>query len=123
MKATIEAVKDQFPDHRLIAVLELHTYSSLNAGFMKEYKGVMDPADEAVVFYSAHALELKRMPPLDPDHVKSGFGTKGLIVFNSAQELSQWLRAQSYQRTNLLLMSSGNYDGLDIATFASEIIA
>jgi UDP-N-acetylmuramate: L-alanyl-gamma-D-glutamyl-meso-diaminopimelate ligase len=123
VKATIEAVKDQFPDRRLIAVLELHTYSSLNAGFMKEYKQVMDPADRAVVFYSAHALELKRMPPLDPDHVKSGFGTKGLIVINSAQELSQWLRAQSYEKTNLLLMSSGNYDGLDIATFAKEIIA
>ena len=78
VKATMEAVKEQFPEHQLIAVLELHTYSSLNAGFMKEYKGVMDPADKAVVFYSAHALELKRMPPLDPDHVQSGFGTKGL---------------------------------------------
>ncbi len=123
VKATIEAVKEQFPDHQLIAVLELHTYSSLNAGFMKEYQGVMDPADKAVVFYSAHALELKRMPPLDPDHVKSGFGTKGLVVINSAYELSLWLRSQTYENTNLLLMSSGNYDGLDITTFAEEIIA
>jgi UDP-N-acetylmuramate: L-alanyl-gamma-D-glutamyl-meso-diaminopimelate ligase len=123
VKATIEAVKEQYPDHQLIAVLELHTYSSLNAGFMKEYKGVMDPADKAVVFYSAHALELKRMPPLDPNHVKSGFGTKGLDVINSAYELSLWLRSQSYGNTNLLLMSSGNYDGLDITTFAQEIIA
>ena len=123
VKATMLAMKEQFPDHQLIAVLELHTYSSLNASFMKEYKGVMDPADKAVVFYSAHALELKRMPPLDPDHVKSGFETKGLIVINSAHELSQWLRAQTYEKTNLLLMSSGNYDGLDIATFAKEIIA
>jgi UDP-N-acetylmuramate: L-alanyl-gamma-D-glutamyl-meso-diaminopimelate ligase len=123
VKATMEAVKEQFPDHQLIAVLELHTYSSLNAGFMKEYSGVMDPAEQAVVFYSAHALELKRMPPLDPDHVKSGFGTKGLIVINSAYELSLWLRSQTYGKTNLLLMSSGNYDGLDITTFAKEIIA
>jgi UDP-N-acetylmuramate: L-alanyl-gamma-D-glutamyl-meso-diaminopimelate ligase len=123
VKATMEAVKEQFPYHQLIAVLELHTYSSLNAGFMKEYRGVMDPADKAVVFYSAHALELKRMPPLDPDHVQSGFGTKGLIVINSAYELSLWLRSQSYVKTNLLLMSSGNYDGLDITTFAKEIIA
>ena len=118
----MEAVKEQFPDRRLIAVLELHTYSSLNAGFMKEYKGVMEPADKAVVFYSAHALEIKRMPPLDPDHVQSGFGTKGLVVINSAHELSQWLRSQTYENTNLLLMSSGNYDGLDITTFAKEII-
>jgi UDP-N-acetylmuramate: L-alanyl-gamma-D-glutamyl-meso-diaminopimelate ligase len=117
------AVKEQFPEHQLVAVLELHTYSSLNAGFMKEYKGVMDPAYKAVVFYSAHALELKRMPALDPDHVKSEFATRGLIVINSAHELSQWLRSQNYENTNLLLMSSGNYDGLDIATFAKEIIA
>lgn len=123
VKATIQAVKEQFPDSKLIAVLELHTYSSLNANFMKEYADVMDPADKAVVFYSAHALELKRMPPLDPNHVKSGFATKGLEVISSAQELSHWLRSQSYENTNLLLMSSGNYDGLDIATFVKEIIA
>jgi len=123
VRATMEAVKGQFPEDRLIAVLELHTYSSLNAGFMKEYDQVMNPADKAVVFYSAHALELKRMPPLDPDQVRAGFGTPGLLVINSAQELSQWLRSQSYHKTNLLLMSSGNYDGLDIATFAKEIIA
>jgi UDP-N-acetylmuramate: L-alanyl-gamma-D-glutamyl-meso-diaminopimelate ligase len=123
VKATMEAMKEQFPDRKLIAVLELHTYSSLNAGFMKEYAGVMDPADEAVVFYSAHALELKRMPQLDPSHVKAGFATPGLEVISSAQELSRWLRSQSYENANLLLMSSGNYDGLDIVTFAKEIIA
>jgi len=123
VKATMEAMREQFPDHRLIAVLELHTYSSLSAGFMKEYAHVMDPADKAVVFYSAHALELKRMPPLDGDYVKAGFATTGLEVISSAQELSQWLRSQTYHKTNLLLMSSGNYDGLDIVTFAKEIIA
>jgi UDP-N-acetylmuramate: L-alanyl-gamma-D-glutamyl-meso-diaminopimelate ligase len=123
VKATIEAVKEQFPNSRLLAVLELHTYSSLNAEFIKEYAHVMDPADKAIVFYSSHALELKRMPPLDPDHVKSGFETKGLEVFTSAQELSRWLSSQSYKNANLLLMSSGNFDGLDIATFAEEIIA
>lgn len=123
VKATIEAVKDQYPDSKLIAVLELHTYSSLNAAFLKEYAHVMDPADESAVFYSSHALELKRMPPLDPDRVKSAFATQGLEVVSSAQELSQWLQSKSYNNANLLLMSSGNYDGLDIATFAQEIIA
>jgi UDP-N-acetylmuramate: L-alanyl-gamma-D-glutamyl-meso-diaminopimelate ligase len=123
VKATMQAVKDQFPGSKLIAVLELHTYSSLNAGFLKEYAHVMDPADESVVFYSAHALSLKRLPPLDPDQVKSCFATKGLEVINSAQELSHWLLSKSYKNANLLLMSSGNYDGLDIATFVKEIIA
>jgi UDP-N-acetylmuramate: L-alanyl-gamma-D-glutamyl-meso-diaminopimelate ligase len=123
VKATMQAVKEQFPERKLIAVLELHTYSSLNAGFLKEYAHVMDPADESAVFYSAHALSLKRLPPLDPDQIKSDFATKGLEVINSAQELSHWLLSKSYTYANLLLMSSGNYDGLDIATFVKEIIA
>ncbi|MDP4128616.1 MAG: Mur ligase family protein [Bacteroidota bacterium] len=123
VKATIAAMKEQFPDRRLIAVLELHTYSSLQAGFMSEYKGALDPADAALLYYSAHALELKRLPPLDPQVIRNGFANPELEILNSAQELSRWLRRQSYENSNLLLMSSGNYDGLDIATFAKEITA
>lgn len=114
VKASIEAVKQQFPSRTLIAVLELHTYSSLNENFMKEYKGAMDDADEAVVFYSSHALELKRMPPLPPGKVIDGFGKESLRVISSKEELEQFLISRKYRDTNLLLMSSGNYDGLDI---------
>jgi UDP-N-acetylmuramate: L-alanyl-gamma-D-glutamyl-meso-diaminopimelate ligase len=114
-------VKTQFPGRKLIAVLELHTYSSLQAAFMREYRGVLDPADSALVYYSAHALELKRLPPLDPETVKAGFGNPGLAVLSSAQELSGWLKKQNYDNSNLLLMSSGNFDGLDIPTFVKEI--
>jgi UDP-N-acetylmuramate: L-alanyl-gamma-D-glutamyl-meso-diaminopimelate ligase len=121
VKASIGAVKAQFPGRKLIAVLELHTYSSLQAGFMREYRGVLDPADSALVYYSAHALELKRLPPLDPETVKAGFGNPGLAVLSSAQELSGWLKKQNYDNSNLLLMSSGNFDGLDIPTFVKEI--
>lgn len=123
VKATIAAVKEQFPGRQLIAVLELHTYSSLQASFLEEYRGSLDPADKAAVFYSAHALELKRLPPLDPDTVKKGFGNQKLTVLTSAQELSSWLKAQRYENTNLLMMSSGQYDGLDIVKFAKEITA
>ena len=123
VRATIAAMKEQYPGRRLIAVLELHTYSSLQAGFMQEYQGVLDPADAALVYYSAHALELKRLPPLDTQIIIRGFGNPKLEVLHSAQDLSQWLRKQSYEYSNLLLMSSGNYDGLDIATFAKEITA
>lgn len=122
VKATINAVKQQFPNRKLIAVLELHTYSSLNATFMEEYRGAMDKADEAVVFYSTHALELKRLPPLSPEVVQQGFGKPGLQVLNNKDALMDWLRSQSYQNANLLLMSSGNYDGADMLTFAREII-
>ena len=114
VKASIEAVKQQFPQRKLIAILELHTYSSLNAQFMKEYKGAMDKADIGIVFYSSHALELKRMPPLPKEKVKEGFEKENLLVFTAKQELESWLRHHEYGDTNLLLMSSGNYDGLDI---------
>ena len=122
VKATIEAVKQQFPSRKLIAVLELHTYSSLNEQFMKEYRGAMDKADIAAVFYSEHALELKKLPALPKEKVYEGFGKKDMAVLNSREDLLHWLRSQVYQDVSLLLMSSGNYDGLDILTFAKEIV-
>ncbi len=114
VKASIDAVKQQFPDRKLIAVLELHTYSSLNEKFMKEYEGVMDNADKAVVFYSSHALQLKRMPDLLPEKVKHGFSKADLLVINKKENLEHFLLEEDFSNTNLLLMSSGDYDGLDI---------
>jgi UDP-N-acetylmuramate: L-alanyl-gamma-D-glutamyl-meso-diaminopimelate ligase len=121
VKATMEAVKQQFPNRTLIAVLELHTYSSLNEQFMTEYKGAMDPADKAAVFYSRHALELKRMPELPAEKVVAGFGKAGLQVVNDTEKLMQWLQQQNYKNACLLLMSSGNYDGADMLTFAKQV--
>ena len=119
--ATIEAMKQQYPDRQLIAVLELHTYSSLNREFMAEYKGALDKADKAAVFYSKHALELKRMPELPKEIVTEGFAKKGLEVITDKDELDQWLKDQHYENANLVLMSSGNYDGLDIGKFAESV--
>lgn len=114
VKATIEAVKQQYPERKLIALLELHTFSSLNENFMKEYKGAMEEADEAGVFYSSHALELKRMPELKKEKVKEGFAKNNLEVITTKDDLASWLTNKDYSNANLLLMSSGNYDGLDI---------
>lgn len=121
VKATIEAVKQQYPGRKLVGVLELHTYSSLNEQFMQEYRGAMDRADAAVVFYSQHALELKRMPNLPAEKVIAGFGKKGLLVMTRREELEEWLQKQSFENSNLVLMSSGNYDGIDMLTFARQI--
>jgi UDP-N-acetylmuramate: L-alanyl-gamma-D-glutamyl-meso-diaminopimelate ligase len=121
VKATIEALKQQYPGRKLIAILELHTYSSLNEQFMQEYKGAMDKADTAIVFYSKHALELKRMPDLPAEKVLQGFGKEGLMVMTDKNELGEWMEKQPYQNSNLAFMSSGNYDGLDILTFATQI--
>ena len=122
VKATMHAVKQQFPERKLIAVLELHTYSSLNQDFLEEYRGSLDEADLSVVFYSTHALELKKMPELPKEKVYEGFGKPGLLVITEKEKLDQWLRQQSYENANLLMMSSGNYDGLDMLTFAKEIM-
>jgi UDP-N-acetylmuramate: L-alanyl-gamma-D-glutamyl-meso-diaminopimelate ligase len=121
VKATMEAVKQQYPDRKLIAVLELHTYSSLNEAFMQEYQGALEQADEALVFYSAHALELKRLPVLPAEKVIAGFAKPGLVVLTDRAELERWLRSRDYAQSNLLLMSSGNYDGMDLPAFAQEI--
>lgn len=121
VKATIDAVKNQFPERKFIAALELHTYSSLNEAFMKEYNGAMEKADEACVFYSRHALELKRMPDLPKDVVKKGFAKKNLEVFNKRPELENWLHGLDFKNAVVVFMSSGNYDGLDAEAFARRI--
>lgn len=116
VKASISAVKEQFPGQKLVAILELHTFSSLNKDFMTEYKGAMDNADEAIIFYSKHALELKRMNFLDPEIVKEGFQKERLEVINERENLEQKLKSYNFKNTNFLFMSSGNYDGLNIFT-------
>lgn len=120
-KATIEAARQQFPEKRLIAIFELHTYSSLNADFMKEYEGAMDDVDDAAVFYSKHALELKRMPELDKSVVENGFKKNGLFVFNTRRELEVWLQKLNYKNAVVLFMSSGNYEGINMEEFAKKI--
>jgi len=116
VKASIDAVKEQFPDKKLVAILELHTFSSLNKEFMNEYGGAMANADEAIVFYSHHALELKRMNFLEPAIVKQGFKKENLVVINERQELEEKLRKYNFKNANYLFMSSGNYDGMNILT-------
>jgi UDP-N-acetylmuramate: L-alanyl-gamma-D-glutamyl-meso-diaminopimelate ligase len=115
VKASVDAVKLQFPERKLVAVLELHTFSSLNAQFMHEYSGSMDNADTAIVFFSQHALELKRMPPLEIPVVKEGFNKPGLEVITMRKQLKEKLKGTEIHNTNFLFMSSGNYEGMDIS--------
>ena len=120
--ATIEAVRQQFPARKLIGVLELHTYSSLNKEFMQQYKGALEKTDIAVVFYTKHALQIKGLPELPESYVLEGFDKNGLLVMTDKNALEQWLQAQDYSNTNLVLMSSGNYDGIDLPSFAPTLI-
>jgi UDP-N-acetylmuramate: L-alanyl-gamma-D-glutamyl-meso-diaminopimelate ligase len=122
LKATIQAVKEQFPQRHLIACMELHTFSSLSLAFMEEYQHAMDLADTAIVFYSRHALELKRLPLFSSEDVSKAFKRDDIQVFNDSQKLHKFIKNQFKRNTNLLMMSSGNFDGLDLTGLAADIL-
>lgn len=113
VKATTAAVKNQYPHRKLIACLELHTYSSLNPEFLKEYKGTLDAADTAVVFYSPHAVMIKQLEEIKGEQIEEAFDRDDLVVFTNPSDFKTYLFSQDYDDTCLLLMSSGNYGGLD----------
>lgn len=121
LRATIQAVKEQYPDRRLVACFELHTFSSLNKNFLDQYANSMDKADEAIVYFSPHALELKKLPMLSPDDIKHSFQKNGLRVFSDTSQFQQFLKNEKWENSNLLLMSSGNYDGLNVKEFAEKL--
>ena len=114
--ATTKAVKNQFPDRKLFACLELHTYSSLNAEFIKGYKGALDAAEEAVVFYSPEAVAVKQLEAISKEQIEVAFDRDDLIIFTDAEAFKTYLKQQQFDNAVLLLMSSGNYGGLDFET-------
>jgi len=113
VKATTEAVKQQFPAKTLCVCLELHTYSSLTASFLTEYKNTLDKADEVVIFYSKKALEIKQMPTLSVQQIQNSFGREDVTIYTNAEDFQAFLRVKAFKNHVLLLMSSGNYGGLD----------
>jgi len=113
VKATTMALKEQYPDRKLIACLELHTYSSLNPEFLTEYKGTLDAADSAVVFYSPHAVLVKGLEAIKGEQIDKAFNREDLMVFTNPADFKTYLFTQDFNNTALLLMSSGNYGGLD----------
>lgn len=113
VEATTKAVKNQYNERTVIACLELHTYSSLNADFLKEYKGALARADKAVVFYSPSAVEIKRLDKISSEQIKEAFERDDLIVYTNPSDFKEFLIQQNFENTALLLMSSGNYGGFD----------
>ena len=113
VSATTQAVKAQYPDRKLVACLELHTYSSLNAEFLKEYEGALDAADVAVVFYSPDAVKIKQLEEVTYEQIAESFKRKDLIIYTNPIEFKDFLFNFDLNNTALLLMSSGNYGGLN----------
>lgn len=115
--ATTTAVKKQYPDKKLIACLELHSYSSLNATFLKEYKGALEYADEAIVFYSKKALELKGLEVISEGEMIDAFDKSNLKCYTDSAEFKKYLDGLTIKDSVLLFMSSGNYGGINLESF------
>lgn len=123
LKATLDAVREAYPDRKLIACFELHTYSSLNEKFLSEYEGSMNAADDAIVYFSRHALSLKGLPSLDKEMVKNHFNRKDLTVIAEKEELAGRVKElvnEAKEPVCLLLMSSGTFDGIDWNSLSSH---
>jgi UDP-N-acetylmuramate: L-alanyl-gamma-D-glutamyl-meso-diaminopimelate ligase len=122
LKATVNAVKEQFPERKLTACMELHTFSSLTAEFLKEYAGTMDAADEAIVYFNPHTLKHKKLPELSKKDVKKAFGRKDLEVYTESDELRKHLLGEKWRKRNLLMMSSGTFDGIELDKLAKKVV-
>ncbi len=121
LKATTEAVKHQFPNRPLIACMELHTFSSLKKEFLTHYQSCMDKADTAIVYFNPKTVEHKKLEPISKDDVFKAFGNPNLRVMTDALEMTNFLKSEYTGAQNVLLMTSGNFDGIDLKAFAEEL--
>lgn len=122
LKATVEAVKEQFPKRELLAVMELHTFSSLKKAFLHQYRNSMNKADIPVVFFDPHAIALKKLPFITVDDVKQGFDLPNLQVFTNSIGLKAFILSNDFRNKNLLMMSSGNFGGINLKKLANDLI-
>ncbi|REA61983.1 peptidoglycan synthetase [Dyadobacter luteus] len=120
--ATTEAVHEQFPDRTLVAVAELHTFSSLNKEFLRQYRRKLDAADVAVVYFNPLTIEHKRLEPLHEEDIIKAFKREDLEVFTKAEDLKDFLQNQNWENANLLLMSSGTFGDIDLNALVEDIV-
>ena len=113
LKATTNAVKQQYKERNVIACMELHTFSSLNEEFLKQYTGCMDKPDTAIVYFSPEAIAHKKLEPISKEQVHTAFGRENLLVFTNSIELEEYLKSLNWNNKNLLMMSSGTFDGIE----------
>lgn len=113
VKASVSGTKETYGDKKLVAVFELHTFSSLSINFMSQYKSSLDQADSAIVYYNPKVLEHKKLPPLDAFSVKEAFGNPMIEVITDREELIGTIKNKGASADVLLLMSSGNFDAIN----------
>jgi UDP-N-acetylmuramate: L-alanyl-gamma-D-glutamyl-meso-diaminopimelate ligase len=121
LKATTQAVKQQFTNRKTIACMELHTFSSLNEAFLNEYNGAMDAADEAIVYFNPHTIAHKKLKDITVEQVLQAFNRSDLKVFTESKTVTDYLKNHRWKNKVLLMMSSGNFDGIDFKLLAGEL--
>lgn len=122
LAATTKALKEQFQERNLVACIELHTYSSLNKNFLGQYSDSFESADLPIVYYNPDIIAHKKLEPISKEEIKAAFNRGDLSVFNNINELEHFLLEQNWDQKNLLLMSSGNFDGLSLKVLSDAII-
>lgn len=114
LKATTLALKKQFPDRKLIACMELHTFSSLNKSFLNEYENSMNIVDIAIIYYNTETLKQKKLRDITKKEIQNAFKKTDLIVFTNSNKLEKYLKSIKSNNQNILLMSSGNFNGMNL---------
>lgn len=122
LKATISALKNQFPDRKLVAAMELHTFSSLTSEFLLQYKGAMDMADLPIVYFNPKTIEHKGLQEITKEQVFSAFDREDIIICNKSSEVIDYIKTIKWENKNLLMMSSGNFDGINFDELANQLI-
>ncbi len=122
LKATISALKNQFPDRKLVAAMELHTFSSLTSEFLLQYKGAMDMADLPIVYFNPKTIEHKGLQEITKEQVFSAFDREDIIICNKSSEVIDCIKTIKWENKNLLMMSSGNFDGINFDELANQLI-
>jgi UDP-N-acetylmuramate: L-alanyl-gamma-D-glutamyl-meso-diaminopimelate ligase len=122
LKATTKAVKEQFKDRHVVACMELHTFSSLKKEFLPHYKDAMAMADTAIVYFSPEVVKHKKLEPITKEMVAEGFGGN-VTVMTETSEILDFIHSKNWNNSALLMMSSGNFDGIDYDTLGKELLA
>ena len=122
IKATLMALKNQFPNQKLLAIMELHTFSSLNSEFIKEYSGTMDSADEAIVYFNPQTLIHKNLPPILPGQIRGAFYRNDLVIMDDSLKFRESFFHKNLDNYTLVFMSSGNFDGINLKLLSEEIL-
>jgi len=122
LKATINAVKTRFPKRKLVACMELHTFSSLNKDFITQYKDTMKEADIPIVYFNPETLHHKNLEKLNEKDIQSAFDHPKLMVYDDSNRLENDLSDIAMKGNNLLMMTSGNFNGIDLHALAGDIL-